>query len=429
MNTYDIIISGAGPAGLSAAVELSKDYKILIIEKRKPGTTSSTWYSYYDRAEKYGLLDAVAVRTDYIKFTSPTQTHYMKDDCVIFDHNKVLHIWLERAINNGVTVKQETFREYKKENNGVVVITNKGEYSASLLIDAMGTDSPIIRKNDLISRKDAWVIYGARVQNVKSENPYQLEYYPLNDEENTYVGIHPLSETESNIYVFKGEKNTLGNPAEMKEKFEAVLKEVQPNAIKLETLQGSIVSGSLKKYALDNVVFFGASGMLNPDGCGMGFNEILKQHQIFAAEIKKAMKNNTLDEKTLGNIADKLRDQEVIYFQKIIGAFSLFFIKSKGKWDGGVKWLNAMGEDSKYWMRNEMDLEWLKKANLKLHSVIPITETVKMIPVDELPFIIGQLMRFANKAFLSKITNGVKMPKMINKYLPEALATKEQTED
>ena len=418
MESFDIVIAGAGPAGLTAAVELSREFKVLLIEKRKPGTTNATWYSYADRAKEYGLEDAVAVRTDYIKFTSPSQTHFMRDDCVIFDHNKVLQILIERARANGVDIRQEDFLDYSNKENGVVVQTSKGKYFTSLLIDAMGINSRIVQKNKLIKRKDAWVIYGARVKNVEFDSPSQLEYYPLNDDANTYVGIHPLSKTETNFYLFKGEKNTLGHPEELKEKFEKVLKETQPNAEKLETLAGTIVSGSLKKYALDHIIFFGSSGMLNPDGCGMGFNEILKKHRIFALAISKALKNNRLDQKNLEKIAEKLRDQEVIHFQKIIGAFSLYFIKSTGKWDGGVKWLNAMGEDSKQWMRNEMDLDWLKKANLRLHKSIPISETVKMIPLNELPFIMGQLVRFTNKVIIAKIKQGVNLPTEVMKALP-----------
>ena len=76
MDKYDIIIAGAGPAGMSAAVELSKHFKVLILEKQKPGTTQSTWYSYEDRAKKYQLEDAVVIRTNYIKFTAPTAEHF-----------------------------------------------------------------------------------------------------------------------------------------------------------------------------------------------------------------------------------------------------------------------------------------------------------------------------------------------------------------
>ncbi len=407
METYDIIIAGAGPAGLTAAVELSKKFKILVVERRKPGTTSSTWYSYSDRTKKYDIDEAVAFRTDHIMFTSPTQSHKMVDDCVILDHNKVLNIWIDRAVKNGAVIRQESFRDYEYKDNGVVVKTNKGTYFAPLLIDAMGSGSKIVKQHDLIKRKDAWVIYGGCIRHKKMEKPYGLEYYPLNDPENTYVGIHPLNETETNIYVFQGKSNTMGNPAELVGKFKEVIKKLHPNGEKVQNLGGTIVSGSLKKYALNNIIFFGAAGMLNPDGCGMGFNEILKQHRTFAKGITKAMKMKTLDEKTLAKVADSLRDQEVINFQKIIGAFSLFFIKSKGKWDGGVKWLNAMGSDSKYWMRNEFTMDWIMRANIRLHKVIPIKETISMIPFDDLAFVMEQLARFGIKAVNSTIKNKI----------------------
>jgi flavin-dependent dehydrogenase len=408
MGKYDIIIAGAGPAGLTAAVELSKKFKILVIERRKPGTTSCTWYSYADRVKKYDIEDAVVARFDRIRFTSPTQEHDMMDDAVTLDHNKVLQMWLERAQANGAVIRQETFRDYEYKNDGVVVKTSGGEYYARLLIDAMGSGSPILAKHNLIKRHDAWVIWGGVIEHEKHEKPYVLEYYPLNDEDNTYVGIHPHSDTITNIYVFQGKSNTMGNPAELKDIFEKTIKKLEPNGKIIQNLGGTIVSGSLKKYALDKIIFFGASGMLNPDGCGMGFNEILKQYQTFAKGITEAMEKNTLDQKTLSKIADSLRDQETMNFQKIIGAFSLYFIKSEGKWDGGVKWLNAMGKDSKYWMRNEFTMDWIMRANLRLHKVIPIKETISMIPMDNLAFVLEQLARFSVKAATSVVKNKMK---------------------
>ena len=143
--------------------------------------------------------------------------------------------------------------------------------------------------------------------------------------------------------------------------------------------------------------------MLNPDGCGMGFNQVLMKHRDFVAAISTAIERKTFDQKSLHKVAMSLRDQEVINFQKIIGAFSLYFIRSENKWDGGVKWLNAMGEDSKYWMRNEMTLDWIKRANLRLNGVIPLAETFKMIPMDDFTFILGQLIRFKLKTLRSNL--------------------------
>ncbi len=414
---YDIIIAGGGPAGLTVAGELAATFRVAIIEKNEPGHTSATWYSYADRAEKYGLNDAVVFRTKHIRFVAPSVTHYMKDDCVVFDHQKVMQILLDRAVGNGAVIIKDIFEDYEYTDDRVIVKTEGGTYRAKLLIDATGMQSPILKKHGLVKRKDAWVIYGGRFKNAPEKFTAELEYYPVNDDENTYVGVHPLKDGEASVYLFRGKVDTFGNPGELKDMFAEFATNNLPGAEMVETLQGTIVSGTLKKYALDRIVFFGSSGMLNPDACGMGFNEILMKHRQFADGITKAMRENLLDSRSLENIALGLRDRETINFQRIIGAFSLSFIQSNSKWDGGVKWLNAMGEDSKNWMRNEMDIEWIKRATIKLHKVIPLSETMKMIPYQELTFILSQLVRFA---YNSNLIINEKHKRVINRLLQKA---------
>jgi hypothetical protein len=92
-----------------------------------------------------------------------------------------------------------------------------------------------------------------------------------------------------------------------------------------------------------------------------------------------------------------------VHFQRIIGAFSLYFIKSNGKWDGGVKGLNALGTHSTYWMRNEMSLLWIRDATIRLHRAVPFKETIKMVPPNELLFIFEQLVRFSFAAVFINI--------------------------
>jgi 2-polyprenyl-6-methoxyphenol hydroxylase-like FAD-dependent oxidoreductase len=400
MEAFDLIIIGAGPAGLSLAAELAGHLGVLVIERGEIGRTSASWYSYGDRVREHGLDDAVAFQADHLLFKSPNLTHRMVDECVVLNQDRVLQIWLERARTNGAEFVQGEFQRQTADRDGVTVQTSAGHYRARLLVDCMGPRSPIVQEHNLIRRKDTWVLSGARVRLAEPLAEPEIAYLPLNDEANSYIGIHPFSPLETNIYLFQGQPDTFGDPDSLAPLFRQTLAQRYPGAEIMEPIGGRITSGVLRRYALPRVIFFGAAGMMNPDAIGMGFNEVLRQVRCFARRLEDALTQDQLDLRHLERIAVGTHDQEAMHFQRIIGAFSLHFSKSESKWDGGVRWLNALGSESKTWMRNELTPDWIRRATLKLHRAVPIRETLKMIPAKDLLFIGEQLLRFLGQTLL-----------------------------
>lgn len=405
MEKYDIIIAGAGPAGLSVASELSKDFDILVLDKNPIPLTFCSWYSYQDRVRKYKLEDAVLNRCSSLLFKAGDKSHVMKDKCVILEEKKVLNIFMEKTLSNGATIGRNNLVDYRNEGKELIVKTQKGNLKARLMIDCMGINSPILKRNKLIKYFYAWTCFGSKINNIKVNDTDQIRFMPVGDKHNSYITFYPINKRRASFYIFRDIKQKVSDPLSFRNTYNSVLKKHFPKANKLSMIKGNIISGELKKYALNNIVFFGESGMLTPPACGMGFNEILMKHKDFSKGIKSAFDDNKLKEKDLSNVSLKLRNNDTINFQRIIANFSYYFINSPDKWEGGVQWLNALGNMSRYWMRNEISLEWIEKAALKLYKTIPLKESVKYMPKEDFLFISTQFARFMEKSIITESEN------------------------
>jgi len=122
MEQYDVVIVGAGPAGLFMAKELSKDFSVCVIEKNKIGETSKFWVVSNKNIKDNKLEDCVISkphRCCYKDYTGKSIGGIIKDGNPIVDEHKVLKKWAEEAKRNRAVLRESTnFKKFiYKENN------------------------------------------------------------------------------------------------------------------------------------------------------------------------------------------------------------------------------------------------------------------------------------------------------------------------
>lgn len=150
MRVYDIIIAGAGPAGLSAAIELSKLHaNALLLEQGKWCTPENkSWSTFESTLREFKLISCKLYRMDkvavHMAATKGLSFGVHKDPLWTIDEPKALRTLLHRVT---IAKRQDTkVIKLKRRNNRVYIYTNRGVFVAKVFIDATGNGA-VTRKH------------------------------------------------------------------------------------------------------------------------------------------------------------------------------------------------------------------------------------------------------------------------------------------
>lgn len=346
---YDVIVIGAGPAGMSIASEISKNLNVLVVDgKGKLSDCTKSWFipgllvenneevmPYMDKGI-LRLLCSTASGKESCWDTS------IKDGYYYVKEHEILDYWGKKIIDNGAEIKLNTYyADHTTYEDKVVVDTTDGTFEAKLLIDASGHDSMVKKKYEY---KDPdyywWSVYGAIVKHPNGLHDMKNGDYMLwqtfkdtqSSEDTTLRDGRPVFEyeilTENSsfpliLYLRKGKVDE----GLMKKEFMNVLynedKTSQFKDCEIEELKwGWYPSGGLTlKQAEDRVDFVGDAGCWTTP-CGWGFGFIIKNYKYYSEAITKLVKEDKLKEKDITDIIKlNINEKHQILIDKIASHF------------------------------------------------------------------------------------------------------------
>jgi flavin-dependent dehydrogenase len=381
---YDIIVLGAGPAGLAIASELSKKHTVLIIEKGKIGETTKAWTTDEKIIRKAGLGKFVTGRFEkcYLQSTQKNK-FYIKNKTVTVDEHAVLKYWAKKTAAQSAVFKENTkFLGLAQRKDCAQVKTTKGIFTAKIVIDAMGIESPIAKKYKIYQKLFYWPIYGEEITTPHlTKEDYILGLVMAREKPITWAEVFAAKPGTSVVYVFKylaektdplkleKEQREFLDHSEFKNKFRGYKI--------IRRVHGVIPMGLSRTHIAGRVFFFGDTGLLAPSALGSGFTNIIQHHKRFAHHISNCIRKNKFDEKSLDYpyTENEVLNREV---QLLIG---LIFLHATA--EDMDAFLNGMGK-----MSNKLLLDMLFMRLTPAHILLFIKMLVRDVGLGRLEKII-----------------------------------------
>lgn len=327
---YDAIVIGAGPAGLGVASELSRDKRVLVIDKKHSiGDTTKSWFvpdlvvhQARNDIEPYLYEGVKRFLTNTASGPQYEWDAYLPGGYKYIREHGLLERWGEEVVQNGSEYLLDCFyRDHQVEKDYVRVLTSKGIFTGRVLVDASGHDSMVRKKYEIDEDYYWWSVYGCLVDHPEGLDPsLKVGDYMLwatfddtvADPQRTLQSGRPVMEWEvldertSFPMILYLRKHKMPQDF-MKQEFFHIFENSEltvpfRNTKVTELKYGWYPSEGLSQnVARDRVVFIGDAGCWSSP-CGWGMAFILNNYVQYATRLKGAIEDGNLDRCALENL-------------------------------------------------------------------------------------------------------------------------------
>lgn len=164
-NIYDVIVVGAGPAGLAVSLECAQaSLNLLLIEESPLLSTEKSWLTFNDALTDYPLLEKAITNTvNRLKFFNGVDDYFDSGPTPIQGYiieqtlmNKAYKEALAKY-PNAIILERTIYQKSERWGGKVKVKTNRGEFNAKVVVDASGSYS-VVAGDLKLANENFWLL-------------------------------------------------------------------------------------------------------------------------------------------------------------------------------------------------------------------------------------------------------------------------------
>jgi flavin-dependent dehydrogenase len=340
---FEVVVLGAGIAGLLLASELAANHKVLVIERQSEIYSSKYWLTDEGCAEQHSELQPyIDNKYDHIDFIAYNETSYRcSGKYLLWDTERLIaHLRSVVTAQGGIILPGHTFYSYRLEKDGIKIFANDLVISAKLAIDCMGYRSPIIYAKGVVDILGYYLLYGATFPAAQKIDPVGLHNLSLSSQPG-YVEAFPTRDNRLHLILILPVSSARAVTS-LREEFDFIINRspyrhaIAHSSGRQEFLGGIIPVGVVRRNALDRLFFFGEAGQSNPAATATALTRMLYTYKSIAAEISLKIKADRLT-------ARDLDGQELSAISKFDRRFQVALFRDVLRWNSD-KFLNLVEE-------------------------------------------------------------------------------------
>jgi len=308
----DIVILGAGIAGLLLASEFSRRYSVVVLEKEPRIPNRKYWVTSKKSVDQNPeLAHLVDSELPYMDITAYDLTFCRAHGPFpMWDSDRLLaHLVDSVKSSRGEIVTGARFYSYYTDGERLVIHAGPQRYRATLVVDCMGFSSPIVAAKNIYRIAGYYFLTGARVSLKEPIEP--IAFYNLSlDRHPRYLEVFPTRSGDAHATIIMPASNLQTNRG-LQSEFNFAMHQshlsryFEPRAKPRQVYGGIVPVGSLSRRSLNNLFIFGEAGQVNPAATATGFTRMLCIYKSTAHALAECLETGRLSARELERAAPK----------------------------------------------------------------------------------------------------------------------------